>query len=72
MSYQYNLKRIGEIEAQVKHDVIAFLEQLEEQIGDSAKYKAGARDKGWTIDACLRSQKQNHFEKTRGPGARHV
>jgi len=35
---KFDLKRIQEIEAEVKHDVIAFLTNVKEHIGDSARY----------------------------------
>ena len=33
-----DVRRAKEIEAEVRHDVIAFLEQLEEKVGPDAKY----------------------------------
>jgi adenylosuccinate lyase len=35
---QFDPKRIQEIEAQVKHDVIAFLTSVKEYVGESARY----------------------------------
>ncbi len=35
---KFSVKRIDEIEAEVKHDVIAFLTSVSENVGDSARY----------------------------------
>lgn len=35
---KFDLKRIKEIEAEVKHDIIAFLTSVKENVGESARY----------------------------------
>lgn len=35
---KFNIKRINEIEEHVKHDVIAFLTSVSEEVGDESKY----------------------------------
>jgi len=51
-------RRIAEIEARVKHDVIAFLENLEEAIGDDSRYVHVGMTSSDVLDTSLALQLQ--------------
>lgn len=53
---RFDIKRINEIEKTTKHDVIAFLTNLEETIGDLAKYLHFGMTSSDVLDTCLAIQ----------------
>jgi adenylosuccinate lyase len=50
------IARIDAIEAEVKHDVIAFLTELAEQVGDEARYVHQGMTSSDVLDTCLSVQ----------------
>jgi len=50
------IARIDAIEAEVKHDVIAFLTELAEQVGDEARYVHQGMTSSDVLDTCLAVQ----------------
>jgi adenylosuccinate lyase len=52
----YDIARIDEIEAEVKHDVIAFLTHLAEHIGDDARFVHQGMTSSDVLDTCLSVQ----------------
>ncbi len=56
---KFDLKRIDEIEAEVKHDVIAFLTCLNESLGDLAKYMHVGMTSSDVIDTAFALQIQD-------------
>ena len=55
----FNVKRIDEIEAEVKHDVIAFLTCVNESLGDLAKYMHVGMTSSDVIDTAFALQIQD-------------
>lgn len=55
----FNVERIDEIEAEVKHDVIAFLTCVNESLGDLAKYMHVGMTSSDVIDTAFALQIQN-------------
>ena len=55
----FNLERIDEIEAEVKHDVIAFLTCVNESLGDLAKYMHVGMTSSDVIDTAFALQIQD-------------
>ncbi|MCX7879113.1 MAG: adenylosuccinate lyase [Ignavibacteria bacterium] len=53
---KFNVERIAEIEKTVKHDVIAFLTNVEESIGELAKYLHFGMTSSDVLDTCLAVQ----------------
>mgnify|MGYP001379644914 CR=1 FL=1 len=51
-----NVKRIHQIESKVKHDVIAFLTNVAEYVGDSSKYIHNGMTSSDVLDTCLSIQ----------------
>ena len=56
---KFNVKRIDEIEAEVKHDVIAFLTCVNESLGDLAKYMHVGMTSSDVIDTAFALQIQD-------------
>lgn len=56
---KFDLKRIDEIEAEVKHDVIAFLTSVNESLGDLAKYMHVGMTSSDVIDTAFALQIQD-------------
>ena len=52
----FNISRIAEIEAEVKHDVIAFLTSVAEHVGDEARFLHQGMTSSDVIDTCLAVQ----------------
>ena len=52
----FNLERIAEIEAEVHHDVIAFLTSVAETVGDSSRYIHYGLTSSDVLDTCLSVQ----------------
>ncbi len=52
----FNIDRIAEIEAETKHDVIAFLTHLAEHVGDSARFVHQGMTSSDVLDTCLSVQ----------------
>ena len=55
----FNVNRILEIEKETKHDVIAFLTNLAEYVGDSAKHIHKGMTSSDVLDTCLSVQLKN-------------
>jgi adenylosuccinate lyase len=53
---QFNIERINEIEKTTKHDVIAFLTNVEESIGELAQYLHFGMTSSDVLDTCLAVQ----------------
>lgn len=53
---KFDTERIGEIEAEVKHDVIAFLTNISENVGESARYLHKGLTSSDVLDTCLAVQ----------------
>ena len=53
---RFNVKRINEIEAEVKHDVIAFLTNVAENVGEPAKHLHKGLTSSDILDTCLAIQ----------------
>lgn len=53
---RFNVERINEIEAEVKHDVIAFLTNVAENVGDPAKHLHKGLTSSDILDTCLAIQ----------------
>jgi adenylosuccinate lyase len=52
----FEISRIGEIEKEVKHDVIAFLTNVAEHVGDNARYIHKGLTSSDILDTCLAVQ----------------
>lgn len=52
----FNIARIDEIEAEVKHDVIAFLTSLAEHVGEDARFVHQGMTSSDVLDTCLAVQ----------------
>ena len=50
---QFNVSRIKEIEKEVKHDVIAFLTNLNEYVGDTGRFIHVGMTSSDVLDTCL-------------------
>ncbi|MEO9971376.1 MAG: adenylosuccinate lyase [Hyphomonadaceae bacterium] len=53
---QFDVERINEIEREVKHDVIAFLTNVAEYVGDEARYLHKGLTSSDVLDTCLAVQ----------------
>ncbi|MEL6872405.1 MAG: adenylosuccinate lyase [Pseudomonadota bacterium] len=53
---EFDVDRIAEIEAETKHDVIAFLTHLAEHVGDSARFVHQGMTSSDVLDTCLSVQ----------------
>ncbi|MEM7213300.1 MAG: adenylosuccinate lyase [Pseudomonadota bacterium] len=53
---EFNVARIDEIEAEVKHDVIAFLTHLAEHVGDEARFVHQGMTSSDVLDTCFNIQ----------------
>lgn len=53
---EFNIARIDEIEAETKHDVIAFLTHLAEHVGDEARFVHQGMTSSDVLDTCLSVQ----------------
>ena len=53
---EFNVARIEEIEAEVKHDVIAFLTHLAEHVGDDARFVHQGMTSSDVLDTCFNIQ----------------
>lgn len=53
---QWDIARIDEIEAEVKHDVIAFLTNLAEHVGDEARFVHQGMTSSDVLDTCFNVQ----------------
>lgn len=56
---RFEIKRIHEIEKEVKHDVIAFLTNLSENIGEDARFIHQGMTSSDVLDTCLSVQLKN-------------
>src|SRR5260221_8951032 len=52
----FEVQRIDEIEAETKHDVIAFLTNLAEHVGDEARFVHQGMTSSHVLDTCLAVQ----------------
>jgi adenylosuccinate lyase len=52
----FNVSRIAEVEAEVKHDVIAFLTSVAEHVGDEARFLHQGMTSSDVLDTCLAVQ----------------
>ncbi len=53
---QFEIARIDEIEAETKHDVIAFLTNVSEYVGDEARYLHQGMTSSDVLDTCFKRQ----------------
>ena len=53
---EFDIARIDEIEAETKHDVIAFLTHLAEHVGDEARFVHQGMTSSDVLDTCLSGQ----------------
>jgi len=53
---RFDVERIGEIEAEVKHDVIAFLTNLAEHVGEEARFIHQGMTSSDVLDTCFNLQ----------------
>jgi adenylosuccinate lyase len=58
----FDMQRIGEIEAEVRHDVIAFLTSVAEHVGSSSRYIHRGMTSSDVLDTCLALQMKQSGE----------